>query len=240
LKRRTTKEQAAGHRVRIMFFADDNFLSEFGIPLGVSAYGSTEAGGLCHMWLCRRGEVAERPGGMSRYGGRSRHDVQWRVSDDGEIHVRADRTGVLFEGYRKRGELIRPFDGDGWFATGDLGEVDAAGNLVFIERRAESIRVKGEFVPIGFVEEHFAKVQGVKDLAIWRRPSELIDDDVALFVVGESIDVDEVRSAAQELPGFMRPSVLIRLDEIPRGAGVGKILRRALGDSAVRESVELS
>ncbi len=95
----------------------------------------------------------DTPEGMSRYGGRSRHEVTWRVTDDGEIQVRADRPGVLFEGYRKAGRLNRPFDEDGWFATGDLGRVDAAGNLVFIERRAESIRVKGEFVPIGYVEE---------------------------------------------------------------------------------------
>jgi acyl-coenzyme A synthetase/AMP-(fatty) acid ligase len=213
-----------------MFFADGEFLDAFGVPMGVSAYGSTEAGGLCHVWVWRRGDVAVGlPEGVSRYGGRNRHDVEWRVAADGEIQVRSNRPGVLFDGYFKRGVLTRPFDAEGWFATGDLGRVDEAGNLVFIERAAESIRVKGEYVPIGFVEDHFAKSTGIRDLAIWRRPGELAgSDEVALYVAGDLLDVDAVRAAREELPAFMRPAVLLRVKEIPRDDGVGKVRRRSL------------
>lgn len=240
LKRATTGAHAKGHSIRIVFFADAGFLDEFDIPMGVSAYGSTEAGGLCHVWTWRRGDPVEPAEGMSRYGGRSRHDVEWTVTPDGEILVRATRAGVLFAGYFRRGELVRPFDADGWFATGDLGRIDGAGNLVFIERRAESIRVKGEYVPIGFVEDHFARLTGLTDVAVWRRPSELVDDDVALYVAGDAIDVDAIRAASLQLPSFMRPSVLFRLAEIPRDGGVGKIRRRQLGDSQPLETLALT
>jgi crotonobetaine/carnitine-CoA ligase len=240
LKRATTRADAKGHDIRVVFFADAEFLEQFEIPMGISAYGSTEAGGLCHVWTWRRGDAVELPEGMSRYGGRSRCDVEWRVTPDGEILVRADRSGVLFDGYFRRGELARPFDADGWFATGDLGRIDAAGNLVFIERRAESIRVKGEYVPIGFVEDHFAKLTGLRDVAVWRRPSELVDDDVALYVAADAVDLDAIRAASLELPSFMRPSVLFRLEEIPRDAGVGKIRRRQLGDATPLETLVLS
>jgi crotonobetaine/carnitine-CoA ligase len=240
LKRATTAADAAGHRVRVVFFADADFLSGFGIPLGVSAYGSTEAGGLCHVWTWRRGDPVDLPEGMSRYGGRSRHEVEWRVASDGEIQVRASRPGVLFDGYFRRGELVRPFDDEGWFATGDLGRVDDAGNLVFIERRAESIRVKGEYVPIGFVEDHFARQAGLLDVAVWRQPSELVDDEVALYVAGDGVDIEAIRTARDQLPSFMRPSVLIRVKEIPRDAGVGKIRRRQLGDADVVETLALA
>jgi acyl-CoA synthetase (AMP-forming)/AMP-acid ligase II len=177
---------------------------------------------------------------MSRYGGRSRHEVQWRVNDDGEIEIRADRPNVLFEGYQRRSVLVRPFDADGWFSTGDLGRVDEQGNLIFIERRAESIRVKGEFVPIGFVEDHFAKVEGVDDVAIWRQDSELVDDEIALFVAGGSVDVEAVRAAREQLPIFMRPTVLVRVVAIPRDAGVGKIRRRELHHAEQLETLALS
>jgi carnitine-CoA ligase len=240
LKRATSRADAQGHRVRIVFFADAAFLEEFDVPMGVSAYGSTEAGGLCHVWTWRRGDTVHLPEGMSRYGGRCRHDVDWRVTDDGEIQVRADRPGVLFDGYFRRGELVRPFDDDGWFATGDLGRLDEPGNLVFIERRAESIRVKGEYVPIGFVEDHFAKIAGLQDVAVWRQRSDLVDDDVALFVAGDSIDVDAIQAARLQLPAFMRPSVVVRVKEIPRDAGVGKIRRRQLGDADPLETLTLS
>jgi acyl-CoA synthetase (AMP-forming)/AMP-acid ligase II len=239
LKRATTSADAAGHRVRVAFYADADFLEEFGVPLAVSAYGSTEAGGLCHVWHWRAGDRPSLPEGMSRYGGRARHDVTWRVDADGEIHVKGERPGVLFSGYRRGADLVPALDEAGWFATGDLGRVDDAGNLVFIERRAESIRVKGEYVPIGYVEQRFAAVPGIDDLAVWRRTSDLVDDEVVLHVVGEPVPLDELRAVAATLPPFMRPSCIVRVAEIPRDSGVGKVRRRQLSTVATLEVVEL-
>ena len=250
LKRATTAADAAGHRVSRVFFADPDFLETFGVPAGFSAYGSTEAGGLSHIWTWHRGERPSLPEGMSRYGGRSRHEVQWRVGDAteatggtgttaGEILVRADRPGVLFSGYRRADGLDQPFDADGWFATGDLGRVDEAGNLVFIERASESIRVKGEFVPIGYVEQRFASVDALDDVAVWRRSSDLVDDEIVLYVVGGAIPTDAILATSADLPPFMRPSAAARLAEIPRDSGVGKVRRRLLDEATVLEWVDL-
>ena len=298
LKRATTAADAAGHRVSRMFFADPDFLETFGVPLGFSAYGSTEAGGLCHIWAWRRGDRPDLAEGMSRYGGRSRHEVQWRIKDTtehgstvskdsaakiggtdgidgtdrisstdgsgdaartsgtdasggtdgsggggaaaGEIEVRADRSGVLFSGYRRADGLDEPFDADGWFATGDLGRIDDAGNLVFIERASESIRVKGEFVPIGYVEQRFAAVDGIEDVAVWRRGSDLVDDEIVLYVTGASIPTEAILAASAQLPTFMRPAAAVRLAEIPRDSGVGKARRRLLSDATVLEQIDLT
>ena len=251
LKRATTAADAVGHGVSRMFFADPDFLETFGIPMGFSAYGSTEAGGLCHIWTWRRGDRPDLAEGMSRYGGRSRHEVRWRVdtagagggstasAEAGEILVRADRPGVLFEGYRRADGLLRPFDDDGWFATGDLGRTDEAGNLVFIERRSESIRVKGEFVPIGYVEQRFAALDGIDDVAVWRRNSDLVDDEIVLYMTGESIPTDAIRAASAALPTFMRPSEAVRVTDIPRDSGVGKVRRRLLGHVTVLDRADL-
>jgi long-subunit acyl-CoA synthetase (AMP-forming) len=205
----------------------------------VSAYGSTEAGGLCHVWHWRAGERPDVPEGIARYGGRARHDVAWRVDADGEIHVRGERPGVLFSGYRTGQSLTAALDDDGWFATGDLGRVDESGNLVFIERRAESIRVKGEYVPIGYVEQRFAAVDGIDDVAVWRRSSSLVDDEVVLHVVADHVPLDHLRTVAASLPSFMRPACVVRVAEIPRDSGVGKVRRRQLADVATLEVHEL-
>ena len=239
LKRATTAADATGHRVSRVFFADADFLETFGVPLGFSAYGSTEAGGLCHIWAWRRGERPDLAEGMSRYGGRARHEVQWQIDDDGEIRVRADREGVLFSGYRRADGLLRPFDEDGWFATGDLGRTDESGNLVFIERRSESIRVKGEFVPIGYVEQRFASVDGIDDVAVWRRDSDLVGDEIVLYMTGESIPTGAILATSAGLPAFMRPSAVARVGGIPRDSGVGKVRRRLLTDIAVQEWIDL-
>ena len=58
---------------------------------------------------------------------------------------------------------------------------------MFIERASESIRVKGEFVPIGYVEQRFASVDTLHDVAVWRRSSDLVDDEIVLYVVGDAI-----------------------------------------------------
>ena len=239
LKRATTADDATGHRVSRVFFADPDFLEKFGVPLGFSAYGSTEAGGLCHIWAWRRGERPALAEGMSRYGGRARHEVQWRVDSDGEIQVLADRPGVLFSGYRRADGLAQPFDADGWFATGDLGRIDDAGNLVFIERRSESIRVKGEFVPIGYVEQRFSSVDGIEDVAVWRRDSNLVDDEIVLYMTGPSIPTDAILATSADLPSFMRPSEVARVGDIPRDSGVGKVRRRLLGGVSVLEWADL-
>jgi hypothetical protein len=65
LKRATTGADAAGHRVRTMFYADAEFLRRFAIPAAVSGYGSTEAGGVSH--LRRWSATEDIPADASRH-----------------------------------------------------------------------------------------------------------------------------------------------------------------------------
>jgi carnitine-CoA ligase len=235
VKRRTTAEDAAGHQVRTMFYADERFLETYGVPVAMSCYGSTEVGGLSHVWQWRRGERAAVPEGASRYAGHPRHDVEHRLSDDGEILVRGREPGVLFSGYLRDGVLDPALDAEGWFHTGDLGRHDEQGRLVFIERRAESIRVKGEYVPIDHVEEAFAGIPAFSDLALWKREGQLGGDEVVLYVVADEVPLDVVAATSGELPNFMRPAAVARVAHIPRDAGAGKVQRRRLPDAEILE-----
>ena len=235
LKRVTTAADAAGHRVRTMFYADAEFVARFGIPLAVSGYGSTEAAGVSHLHRWRLGD--DIPANASRYGGAPRSDVDDRVDADGQILVREREPGTLFAGYYAHGVLNGATDADGWFATGDLGRRDsshgATDGLVFLERAAESIRVKGEFVPIPFVEEQFGTLEQLTDLALWKTPGDLVDDDAVLYVVAEPVPVEAIRAVAATLPGFMRPARVAQVRAIPRDAAAGKVQRRLLGGQEV-------
>jgi acyl-CoA synthetase (AMP-forming)/AMP-acid ligase II len=238
LKRATTTQDAAGHRVRSIFYADREFMSRFGIPLAVTCYGSTEAGGVSHLHQWRLGQ--DIPDHASRYGGATRADVQDKLDDDGQILVRETEPGTLFAGYFAGGTLNPARDEDGWFATGDLGERDEAGGLKFLERAAESIRVKGEFVPIPYVEERLSTIPELIDLALWKKPGELVDDDVVLFVVADSLPIEAIRAVSAELPAFMRPSLVAQIKAIPRDAAAGKAQRRLLNDQEVLAWTPLS
>jgi crotonobetaine/carnitine-CoA ligase len=180
------------------------------------------------------------PDDASRHGGPARADIEWRLDDDGQIFVREREHAALFDGYVIEDGINTARDEDGWFDTGDLGRLDTAGGLVFLERSAESIRVKGEFVPIPFVENHLAAVGGIDDHAIWKRKGALVDDEVVLYAVASTLPLDELRLRIGELPAFMRPAAVARVDALPRDAAAGKVQRRLLADQPVLEWVELS
>jgi carnitine-CoA ligase len=239
LKRATSADDAAGHQVRTMFYADRDFLHRFGIPAAVSGYGSTEAGGVSHLhrWDPATDHI---PDDASRHGGTGRADIEWRLDDRGIILVREREHAALFDGYVRFGGLDSARDADGWFDTGDLGRDDGADHLVFLERAAESIRVKGEFVPIPFVENHLAAVDGITDHALWKRKGALVDDEVVLYTVGDPLPLEQLRATIAELPAFMRPSAVARVAALPRDAAAGKVQRRLLAEQPVLEWVELT
>ncbi len=238
LKKTTGTHDSDGHVVRTMFYADAQFLQQFSIPTAVSGYGSTEAGGVSH--LMRWSHPEDMPADASRHGGPGRTDIEWRVTDNGEIFVREREHAALFAGYVTAHGLDPAGDAEGWFDTGDLGRADGADYLIFLERRAESIRVKGEFVPIPYVENHLAAVEGITDQAVWKRSGSLVDDEVVLYAVADPLPVDALRTRIAELPPFMRPVAVARVAALPRDAAAGKVQRRLLAEHPVLDWVELS
>ena len=232
LKRATTAEDAAGHRVAVMFYADGEFMTRFGIPLAVSCYGSTEAAGVSHLhqWRLGRGH----PGDASRYGGARGPTSRTGWTPTGRSSSANASPAPCSPATTPAGGSTRSRDDEGWFATGDLGERDEAGGLRFLERAAESIRVKGEFVPIPYVEERLGTIPELVDLALWKKPGELVDDDVVLYAVAEQ-GAGRRRSdrSSQELPAFMRPSYVAQIRAIPRDAAAGKVQRRLLDQQEV-------
>ena len=238
LKRATTAEDAAGHRVRTMFYADGEFMTRFGIPLAVSGYGSTEAAGVSHLHQWRLDE--DIPANASRYGGATRADIEDRIDDDGQIFVRERAPGTLFAGYFADGKLDPARDGDGWFATGDLGRRDEDGGLGSWSAppsrsasRASSCRSRSS-------RSGWARIRELVDLALWKRPGELVDDEVVLYVVADSVPGRADPQPWRELPAFMRPSHVAQIGAIPRDAAAGKVQRRLLHEQEVLSWTTLS
>ena len=239
LKASTTKEDAKGHGIRVAFGCDPSFLEMFDVPIGVGGYGSTEAGGLCHSWHYRARDPEMAKEGGFHYAGRPRYDIEWKIAPNEEILVRQKRPQAIFSGYVRSGELAKATDADGWFHTGDRGRIDDWGNLVFIERLSESIRVKGEYVPVEFVEERLRKIKGLGDFALWGKEAAISGQEVVIYATASDIPAGEIRAATSDLPNFMRPTEVISVAEIPRDTGVGKIQRRLLEQLPVRRVVRL-
>ena len=85
-------------------------------------------------------------------------------------------------------------------------------------------------MPIDFVESRLKQAKSLGEFALWRVDSPTKGHDVVLYTTAADADLAQVRSALADLPKYMHPGQLIRIAQLPRDPGVGKIQRRLLND----------
>lgn len=72
--------------------------------------------------------------------GRIMPNLEVRIAEDGEILVRGPS---IFKGYWNRPEETKAALSDGWFKTGDIGNIDADGYLSVTDRKKDLIKTSG-------------------------------------------------------------------------------------------------
>ena len=107
------------------------FFQMIGIPV-LQVYGLTETTAICTMDDVHQ-VTAGRVGPAIR-------GIEMRLSEEGEILVRGPN---IFPGYWNRPEADREVFQEGWFRTGDQGEVDATGNWKIVGRMKNIIITTG-------------------------------------------------------------------------------------------------
>ncbi|HLK54690.1 MAG TPA: long-chain fatty acid--CoA ligase [Candidatus Angelobacter sp.] len=102
-----------------------------GIPI-MEGYGLTETSPTLSV---------NRPGAFKIGSvGKVNEGLQLKIADDGEILVKGP---TVFKGYWEMPEETRASFVDGWFKTGDIGELDSEGFLSITDRKKDLIKTSG-------------------------------------------------------------------------------------------------
>ena len=158
------------------------------------------------------------------------------VGDPGEVEVCGPH---LFSGYWPEGHGGP--GPDGWWATGDVGLLDAAGDLVLVDRLAETIVVSGFTVYPAEVEAVLAGATGVQAVAVVGADDPSTGYAVVAHVVpAPGAEVDDVLAAVdaharEHLAAFKRPARVVAAERLPR-TRTGKVARARLRDLAADPS----
>jgi HIP---CoA ligase len=198
-----------------------------GIDQVVTAFGMTEA---VVATMCREDDPAEI---VATTCGRAVPGMEARIDapegEAGELLLRGD---YVMLGYLDDEEATREaIDADGWLHTGDVGTLDARGNLTITDRLKDMYISGGFNVYPAEVEQALARLDGVADVAVVGVPDERMGEVGKAYVVarkGSSVSPDQVVSFAKErLANFKVPRHVELVDALPRNLS-GKVLKAEL------------
>jgi long-chain acyl-CoA synthetase len=129
---------------------------------------------------------------------------------------------------------------DGWFHTGDLGRLDADGNLYVVDRIKDMIIRGGENIYAAEIEAALFEHPDITDCAVIGVPHDRLGEEVGAVIRvrdGASLTEPDVQAhVAERLAAFKVPvRVWISPDELPRNAS-GKVLKRELRERFVDDA----
>ncbi|MYT20046.1 AMP-binding protein [Streptomyces sp. SID7760] len=215
---------------------------ELRISTVLTAYGLSEASGIVTM--CRRGDPAEVIASTS---GRPIPDTEVKVVADGQ--GRAQPVGTagevwvrghhVMQGYfEDPAETAGALTADGWLRTGDVGILDAGGNLRITDRIKDMFIVGGFNAYPAEIEQLLGLHPDIADVAVVGVP------DPRLGEVGKAYAVRRPRStltaddliawSRREMANYKVPREVEFVTELPRNAS-GKVLKRELRSRLLRE-----
>ncbi|MGD9898778.1 MAG: amino acid adenylation domain-containing protein, partial [Calditrichaceae bacterium] len=153
----------------------------------------------------------------------------------------------LARGYLDRPDLTaekfvpNPFDqipGSRLYRTGDLVRYLDGGNIEYLDRIDNQIKIRGFRIELGEIESLLRKVPGVTDSAVIVREDSPGDKRITAYIITKDnpeFSTQQIRNRLKnDLPEFMIPGALIRLEKFPLLPN-GKVNRKALPSPELEE-----
>ena len=176
--------------------------------------------------------------------------VKVMVRPQGRSALISEGVGELMIGGRglARGYLGRPdldsrsfisWDGERYYATGDLAEVGPGGLVTIIGRTDSMVKIRGYSVYLGAIEETLRKHCDVADAAVVAEPVDETSKRLVAYVArgpqatwkvdARSGTSRELRALLERyLPVYSVPTHFMELESLPISQQTGKLERKAL------------
>lgn len=162
--------------------------------------------------------------------GRAVPGVEFQIRDEYGTPVGPGETGLVFvRGEQVSGEYggQSALDAGGWFATRDLGRLDADGYL-FIEGRADDTIIRGgENIAPAEIEDVLLAHPGIDEAAVLGVPDPEWGQRLVAVLVGAGDEADIRRWVQDRLRSSKTPDQIVFREELPK-TDTGKLLRRVL------------
>jgi acyl-CoA synthetase (AMP-forming)/AMP-acid ligase II len=208
--------------------------SELAFETIVTGYGLTETTGIATM--CRHDDDPET---IATTSGRPIPGVELRVVDDDGRDVADGEPGeIVLRGYNiMQGYFGDPaatavtIDDKGWLHTGDIGLLDAGGNLKITDRKKDMFIVGGFNAYPAEIENMILANPAVGQVAVVGVPDHRLGEVGMAFVVprpGAAIDRDDLIAWCRErMANYKAPRYVEIVDALPLNAS-GKVLKYQL------------
>lgn len=229
------------HDLRVAIFppmappARAEFTRRFGVPVVSGGYGQTECNPITQSPLTDQ----DQPSGSLGL------PVPWldvRLVDDDDIPVRQGEVGeivvrprepmVMYDGYWRNPAATLAASRDLWHHTGDYARQNDDGYLIYVDRKRDAMRRRGENVSSIEVENAIRKHPQISAVAAHGVPSPLGEDDIKVWIVLEPDAAGFTPEAlhkylAENLPYFAIPRYVEFTDALPVNA-LGRVLKYQL------------
>jgi fatty-acyl-CoA synthase len=155
---------------------------------------------------------------------------------NGEICVRG--YAVMQGYYEKPEETAKTIDPEGWLHSGDLGVLEKDGNIRFLGRYKEMLKIGGENVDPVEVEAFFLNHEAVNKVQIVGVPDRRMSEIPVAFVVlesGKQAQAEDLAAFAKgKMASFKLPRHYLFVDEYPMTSS-GKVKKFELRKIAASE-----
>lgn len=160
------------------------------------------------------------------------HGVELGAGQEGELRLKGPQC---FLGYADPTLDADAFDSDGWLRTGDLGLIDADGNVRVTGRTKDAIIRNAENISALEIENALATHPAVADVAVIGIPDPRTGERVCAVVVPATADGVSLESLVRHchsrgLSRYKHPEHLVVVDTLPRNQ-FGKVIKKDLRDA---------